>query len=89
MDSNFKEKLLLDLAATQKAMCVQIEEIKQDLKEHIKRSNQNELLIQALDKKQVEDLSYVKKHIFAVQVVAGSFSLVAIILTILDRLKIL
>lgn len=87
MDQEFRDKLLIELATSQKAIQVQLDDIKDDLKLHIKRSNQNEIMIQALEKKQLEDLSYVKKHIFAVQVIVGLISIVAAIVTIIARVK--
>lgn len=87
MDQEFRDKLLIELATSQRAIQVQLDDIKDDLKIHIKRSNQNEIMIQALEKKQLEDLSYVKKHIFAVQVIVGLISIVAAIVTIIARVK--
>ena len=84
MDQDFRDKLLMDLSGTQQAMTVQITEIKEDLKEHIKRSNQNEILIRNVESKQAEDISYVKKHIYLVQ---GAIGLLGIIATAVGVLK--
>lgn len=87
MDQGFKDKLLIDVATTQKAILVQMQDIKDDLKIHIKRSDQNEILIRQIEEKQARDINYVKKHIYFVQGALGLLSILSIIFGILRYFK--
>jgi hypothetical protein len=87
MDQNFKDQLLIDIATSQKAISVQIAEIKEDLKYHIKRTHQNEVLIKVTEEKLQKDISFVKKHVYFVQGAIGLMSFIAIVVTILARLN--
>ena len=89
MDPNFKDQLLIDIATNQKAISVQIVEIKEDLKEHMRRTAANEILIKVTEDKLQRDLSFVKKHVYLVQGAIGLMSFIAIIVTILSRLRLL
>lgn len=79
MDKGFREKLLLEIHAGQAVMTESIKAIQEDIKEHIRRTDQNEMYIRNLEKVQIRDIQYVKKHIYYVQ---GALGLLAIIGTI-------
>lgn len=79
MDREFKEKLLLEIHAGQAVITESIKAIQEDLKEHMRRTDQNEVYIRNLEKTQIRDIQYVKKHIYYVQ---GALGLLAIIGTI-------
>lgn len=89
MDNQFRDKLLLDLNANQKAMTVMMDEMKDDLKEHIKRSNQNELMIKQTEEKMYQEISFVKKHIYFVQGAVGLITILSVVVGLLIKLKII
>ena len=84
VDEQFRDKLLIEIHASQAASNIQIVEIKDDLKAHMRRTHQNEVLIKQVEDKQSADINYVKKHIYYVQ---GALALLGIIGTILAALK--
>ncbi len=68
MDDQLRDKMLIDVHARMAGTEVNIRDIKEDLRIHIKRSNQNEIRI-----------DYVRKHVFYVQ---GAIALLGIMATI-------
>lgn len=77
MDNEFRDKMLLEIITNQATSKVLIDEIRIDLKEHMKRTAINE-----------ERIDYVKKHVYFVQGAIGLISLLALIATIISKLSI-
>lgn len=81
------DALLLDLVKETSVQTVAIQGIQVNLKEHMRRTAQNETMIRIMEKKQMQDMAYVKKHIFAIQFLAGCVSFLGILLGVLYSLK--
>ena len=87
MDKTLIEKTLLDISKEQSATTVCIKEIQKDLKYHIKRTDQNEISIDVLEKEQQAESRYTRKHIYIVKGAIGLLVLIGIIAGILARLN--
>jgi hypothetical protein len=88
MDEKFRDSLLIDLATSQKAIQVQLVDIKEDLKLHIKRTTQNEVMLKVVEEKLAKDIDVIKSHVSKVQGAMWLLGALAAALTLAYRLGI-
>jgi hypothetical protein len=86
MDNKERDSLLLEISKDIASMQTDIVAIKDDLKDHMYRTEQNEDLIRMYDQKMTKDVDYVKKHIYFVQGALGLITLASLVLGILYKL---
>jgi len=89
VDNDYRDQLLISVNKDMGIVMTCIREIQKDLKEHMKRTHQNEVYIRTLESRQINDKAYVMKHIFAIQVLFGSVGIVGAIIGILFRFGVL
>ena len=89
MNAKDRDALLMELTKDMAVAATSITEIQKDLKEHMKRSHQNEVHIRMIETQQMKSDAYLRKHIFAVQVVIGLAALTGTAVSIASRLGLL
>lgn len=89
MNQDYRDKLLIELSNTMAVNTALMSEVKEDLKEHMKRTHQNEIRVEAAEKQIQNTLHFVKKHIFAVQITVGLITFIGTALTILTKLGVI
>lgn len=87
MTNDDRDTLLMNLSVSQGVANERLKEIKEDLKEHMARTAQNEVLIRMVEEKQSKDIAYVRKHIYWVQGAIALLGLAATVLGIISKLN--
>ena len=100
MDNEYRDKLLIELSKDIAVVMICIKEIQEDLKLHMKRTNQNEIrientedkliaMIDLIDKRQIADSNFVKKQMYALKVLGYTFTGIAAVIGLLLKLNLI